>query len=213
MTKATFREGVLSAMAQTSQSRGVAVRQRIEQAAIELIAERGWGAVSTRMLADRAGVTPGLVHYHYRSLDDALRTAVVGTVRSMIDEFGRLVTDVADPQQAVDQVWAMLDRHPADGADSVLVLEATLMAMRDAGIRADLAAAMHQFRGVLAGRFADVGIAAPEQTAAVVAALIDGVMLHRILSDDLGADAIRPVVDRMLQTPAARARDQKGTPS
>lgn len=38
--------------------RGQEVRQRLLRAAIELIGERGWSAVSTRVLAERAGVTP-----------------------------------------------------------------------------------------------------------------------------------------------------------
>jgi len=41
-------------------------------AAAELIAERGWGAVTTRMVAERAGLRPGLVHYHFDSVTDLL---------------------------------------------------------------------------------------------------------------------------------------------
>ncbi|MFD1052553.1 helix-turn-helix domain-containing protein, partial [Kibdelosporangium lantanae] len=37
---------------------GEEVRQRLLAAAVQLIPERGWSAVSTRVLAERAGVTP-----------------------------------------------------------------------------------------------------------------------------------------------------------
>lgn len=43
-----------------AEARGQDVRRRLRVAA-ELIPERGWAAVSTRVLADRAGVTPSVV--------------------------------------------------------------------------------------------------------------------------------------------------------
>ena len=52
--------------------RGQEVRQRLLAAAAELIPERGWSAVSTRILADRAGVTPSVVHYHFPSVQAVL---------------------------------------------------------------------------------------------------------------------------------------------
>jgi len=52
----------------TSAERGQAVRRRLLDAAAELIPELGWSGVSTRVLAERAAVTPGMVHYHFASL-------------------------------------------------------------------------------------------------------------------------------------------------
>lgn len=185
----------------TSRDRGAAVRQQIEQAAVELIAERGWGAVSTRQLADRAGVGAGLVHYHYRSLDDALRTAVFGAVSAMIDEFVRLVADADDAEQALAQLWGMLDQHPADGPEAVLIVEAMLAALRDPDMRDGLAKVLHGFRSTVADRLRQTGVPEPEATAGVLAAVVDGIMLHRILADDLGGEVVKPIVGRMLQTP------------
>ncbi|MGH3825157.1 MAG: helix-turn-helix domain-containing protein [Pseudonocardiaceae bacterium] len=48
--------------------RGRDVRLQLLSTAAQLITELGWAAVSTRILAERAGVTPGLVHYHFTSL-------------------------------------------------------------------------------------------------------------------------------------------------
>jgi AcrR family transcriptional regulator len=41
------------------------VKEALLQAAAELIAEVGWGRVSSRMVAERAGVNNALVHYHF----------------------------------------------------------------------------------------------------------------------------------------------------
>lgn len=186
-------------MTSRSKEKGAAVRARIEAAAIELIAERGWGAVSTRQLAERAGVTAGLVHYHYRSLDDALRTAVLGAAQTMMDEFVGTIGGAPDLEQAVARLWAGLDRHPSDEPGSVLIIEAMLAALRDPEMRTALTVVLHRFRRALADRLRQAGIADPEATAAVLAAALDGVMLHRMLStDDLGADAVQPVMSRLL---------------
>lgn len=55
-------------MTPTAADRGREVRRKLLTAAVELIPERGWNAVSTRLLAERAGVAAGLVHYHFPSL-------------------------------------------------------------------------------------------------------------------------------------------------
>lgn len=54
-------------MTSPAAARGREVPQRLLAAAAELIPERGWTAVSTRVLAERAGVTPSVVHYHFSS--------------------------------------------------------------------------------------------------------------------------------------------------
>lgn len=52
-----------------------ATRQRIVEAAIETFAEHGFGASSTRDIATRAGVTQGLLTYHFASKDELWRAA------------------------------------------------------------------------------------------------------------------------------------------
>jgi AcrR family transcriptional regulator len=181
-----------------SRDRGVVVRRKIEQAAIELVAEVGWGGVSTRLLAERAGVTPGLVHYHYRSLDDALRTAITTAVEAIIEEFEQRLAGETDPQRLMALAWAALDDFPVTGPQSVMIIEAVLAAIRDAELRQRLAAAVGRYRRLLTDRLGAAGVERPEATAAVLAAVVDGVMLHRILFEDLDSAAVGPVVARMV---------------
>jgi AcrR family transcriptional regulator len=47
--------------------RGEATRRRIVEAAREVLLARGYGATSTRAVADEAGVRVSLVHYHFGS--------------------------------------------------------------------------------------------------------------------------------------------------
>ncbi len=66
-----------------------ATRQRIVDAAVETFAEHGFRASSTRDIAARAGVTQGLVTYHFESKDTLWRAAA--------DQiFGQLVGSLPD---------------------------------------------------------------------------------------------------------------------
>lgn len=65
---------------------GLQVRERLLSTAIELVPERGWSAVSTRILAERAGVSPSVVHYHFSSMPALLGEAVVTAMRGMLAE-------------------------------------------------------------------------------------------------------------------------------
>jgi AcrR family transcriptional regulator len=181
-----------------SRDRGAEVRRKIEQAAVELVGEVGWGGVSTRLLAERAGVTPGLVHYHYRSLDDALRTAITTAVEAMIAEFEQRLAGETDPQRLMAAAWAALDDFSATGPQSVMIIEAVLAAIRDVELRQRLAAIVGRYRQLLTERLGAAGVEHPEATAAVLAAVVDGVMLHRILFEDLDSAAVEPVVARMV---------------
>jgi AcrR family transcriptional regulator len=69
--------------------RGEAVRRRLPAAALELVPERGWPAVSTRVIAERAGVTPSVVHYHFASVQALLVEAVLGAMQGMAGSSAR----------------------------------------------------------------------------------------------------------------------------
>ena len=44
-------------------------RDRLIEATLVEIVERGWGGVRSRSVAERAGVNNALVHYHFGSMD------------------------------------------------------------------------------------------------------------------------------------------------
>jgi AcrR family transcriptional regulator len=97
-------------MAETAADRGREVRRRLVQAARELVPERGWAAVSTRTVAERAGVAPGLVHYHFASLQALLAEAAVGAMRDLAGGVGALLQRARTPGELVDLLVAEVDR-------------------------------------------------------------------------------------------------------
>lgn len=184
-------------MVETAASRGREVRRRLVLAARELVPERGWAAVSTRTVAERAGVGPGLVHYHFASLQALLSEAAVGALRDMIGGVAGLVRQAGTPAELVDLIAAAIDGYSGTDPASLLAVETYLAATRDPDLRAQLTAVLDEFRGLVAARLRELEVSDPEATAAVLAAVIDGVLLHRALAP-LSAGAVAPVLHRIV---------------
>lgn len=189
--------------------RGRRVRRRLLAAAVELIPERGWAAVSTRVLAERAGVTPSVVHYHFPSLPAVLNEAAIDLMRRVLAESTAAMDTVATPAEAVNGLLAALDEYTGVDPTSLVFIEAYLAATRDEELRERISELVSDFRGRLGGWLGGRGVAAPEETAAVLAAAIDGLLLHRGLGRAPDARATRSVLRRLVDEHAT----PKGEPS
>jgi AcrR family transcriptional regulator len=185
-------------MAETAANRGREVRRRLVQAARELVPERGWAAVSTRTVAERAGVAPGLVHYHFASLQALLAEAAVGALRDMAGDVAALLRQAGTPGELVDLLTAEVDRYTGTDPASLLAIETYLAATRNPDLHRQLTAVLDDFRHGLAGRLRELGVPEPDATAAVLAAVVDGVLLHRALTP-LPAGAVAPVLRRIVE--------------
>lgn len=185
-------------MTSEAAARGREVRQRLLAAAVELIPERGWSAVSTRVLAQRAGVTPSVVHYHFPSVGALLHEAVIGLMRQVLAEVDAVLDTATSPVQVVDGMLAWMDQYTGTDPMSLLFIEAYLAATRDENLRADISDAIEGFRQRFARWLGEHGVLAAEETAAVVAACVDGLLLHRGLGASLDARSVVAVVRRLV---------------
>jgi AcrR family transcriptional regulator len=167
-------------------------------AAVELIPERGWTAVSTRTLAERAGVTPSVVHYHFPSLQALLNEAVISTMRQVLGEMDPLLDAVPGPAELVDALMASVAQYTGADPLSLLFVEAYLAATRDERLAGQLRAVLVEIRERLARLLAAHGVVAPDATAAVLGAAVDGLLLHRALAGTTeGVTAVlRRIVER-----------------
>ncbi|MDQ4011332.1 MAG: TetR/AcrR family transcriptional regulator [Actinomycetota bacterium] len=182
----------------TSADRGREVRLQLLSAAAELIAELGWNAVSTRILAERAGVTPGLVHYHFPSLQALLRDAALGMISDLLSAVESVFDDAQALDVGVDMMLGSLDAYTGSDHTSLLCIEIYLAAIRDATLRIELIVMVDEFRRKLARWLRDHGSNTPDDTASVLVAAIDGVMLHRALNPQLTSSAVAPVLRRLV---------------
>ncbi|MGA8116227.1 MAG: TetR/AcrR family transcriptional regulator [Actinocatenispora sp.] len=187
----------------TAAERGREVRGRLLEAAAQLIPELGWNAVSTRILADRAGATPGLVHYHFDSLQGLLREAAMGVIRGMVAGVEEAFAQAPDLDTGMAMLMGSLDGYSGVDPTSVLFTETYLAATRDDRLRAELAEVAERFRHGLTRWLAAADVDGPAATATVLTAAIDGIMLHRSLNQELTSAAVTPVLRRLLTSTSA----------
>jgi AcrR family transcriptional regulator len=166
--------------------------------AAELIAERGWAAVSTRMIAERAGVAGGVVHYHFVSVQALLREAAMSVISGMIDQMIPMLAAAGRVGEVLAMMLGSLDEYDGRDPTSLLFTETYLAATRDETLRRELGAEIDRFRAVLADRLAAAGVASPQATAALLAAAVDGIILHRALLPGLATADLLPVLHRLI---------------
>ncbi|WP_327640095.1 TetR/AcrR family transcriptional regulator [Kribbella sp. NBC_00482] len=175
---------------------GQEVRQRLLAAAAELIPERGWSAVSTRILAERAGVTPSVVHYHFSSVQDVLTEATVTAMRQVLATTDELFTSATTPAAAIDALLASIEQYDGTDPMSLLFTETYLAATRDPRLHTQIAGLVTDFRTRVADWLTIHEVAEPAATAAVLAATIDGLLLHRTLGPE--SPALTTVLRRLV---------------
>jgi AcrR family transcriptional regulator len=208
-------DGQVTHAATGARERGPAsrpTRERLMTAAAELIAELGWGRVTTRAVADRAGLPHGAVSYHFRGKQELLIEATLfGFERAVpIEQFTAPAT-VAD---LIDFMVAELgDRAAIDPVTSRLMFEAMREAERDDALRERMGGMLSECRQLMVQ-----AVAADQQRGAVfdgapapaiatlLAAVGDGLLLHALLDPDLDVAAALDALRVLLEPRGRRGR-------
>ncbi|MFI6367988.1 TetR/AcrR family transcriptional regulator [Nocardia sp. NPDC050630] len=171
----------------TAAEQGQETRAKLMAAAVELIAEQGWGAVTTRMVAERAGVRPGLVHYHFPSVTDLLVDASLQLARTEYDALMAGVLAASGPA-AMTQMLIAIGSYTGTDTATVAMSEMMLAATRHERLRIELGRFVAEARAAMTAWLREQGSTVdPEATAAVVLALVDGLILHRLIDPTLRA--------------------------
>jgi AcrR family transcriptional regulator len=194
----------------SAQGRGKATRDKIAAAAVELVAELGWDAVTTRAVARRAGVNPALVHYHYGSMEALLRDTVVAALEAEIDQAARPLVEAPSLAEALAGATdAIADYDPRTPAANLLI-EAMVRAMRDPGLAELIVGSLQAFRDLVAERVRTAanngetsGEVSPEATGVLVAAALDGLMFHRVIDPSTDTTGVRDVLLRLVAGPTS----------
>ncbi|MEV7808494.1 TetR/AcrR family transcriptional regulator [Microbispora sp. NPDC088329] len=188
-------------MTEASADRGRTTRQRLLAAAAALIAEAGWSGVSTRMVAERAGVAPGVVHYHFASLPDLLIAASTGVARAMLGEFTGRLAEQPGLETGVEWLLGELSRYTGTDPASLLIAEMYLAAARLPELRDRLHEIVADSRAHVAAWLREHGHRGDaEATAAVLVAAVDGLVLHRGLDPALDLTALAGPLRAMVRT-------------
>ncbi|WP_433714061.1 TetR/AcrR family transcriptional regulator [Nocardia sp. CA-084685] len=179
----------------TSAEQGRDTRARLMSAATQLVAERGWGAVTTRMVAERAGVRAGVVHYHFPTVTDLLIDASLQLARAEYDKAMVGVLALPGPE-AMRQLLRAIGSYSSTDPATVAMSEMMLAATRHERLRGELGRFVAEARTAMTTWLREQQVVTdPEATAAVLLALIDGLILHRMIDPALsGIDVTGPLM-------------------
>lgn len=169
-------------------------RDRLIDAALTVIAERGVAGTTHREIARAADVPLGSMTYHFSSLEEVLAEAFTRHADSVARVFDERLGAAPDREAAIEAVITLVaDDLLGSRHDLVLTVELYVAAARDPALRAVTQAWMARSRQALQRHF-------DATTARELDALIEGLVLHSALSTDpMTPEQIRHAIHRFLR--------------
>lgn len=200
----------------TKSSDQVNVKAALIEAALVEMAEKGWGGLRTRGVANRAGVNKGLVHYHFGSMNN-LRLETVGMLMSgVVNEAAAGLVEAPTIAEGVRRFGEYLGSFRSDDPRGVVLMEAMLHVPREEWLEEMMLKELDFYEKALQKRIeADIAAGAlgaetdPAGLATALTAALDGMVLHAYMRPgaDLGsaAESLAVLVER-----SAPSKDKEG---
>lgn len=158
------------------------IREAIMEATADMMVEEGYGAVSARRVADRAGIKPALLQYYYPTMD-ALFLALYQRHAGMAAAQNADAISSANP---VKQLWSL----SADPKHAALALEFMALANHRKSIRMAIQRHVHGVRKMQSDALAKIMRASEISSAiyspAVVSLLIVALARGLVMEERLG---------------------------
>ncbi|MEO0474480.1 MAG: TetR/AcrR family transcriptional regulator [Planctomycetota bacterium] len=117
-------------------------RAQITSALIRVMARRGYDGASTALIAEEAGLAPGLVHYHYETKQRILIEAVERLMLGIRERYDRRLREAGDDREA--QLRAFIDAHLALGPDADESAVAAWVVIGSEAVRQDAVRKLYQ---------------------------------------------------------------------
>ncbi len=181
-------------------------RRKIVEAAQQIIADEGWGAATTRRVAEVAAVRSGVIHYHVGNVHNLRREAVLDGVASYFRELRDLT---GDRTELTDRLRALIRTiASSDGtSQNARLLYASL----------DAAAHDPKLRNVITAEIEGLQHELATQTTAgraqLLTAAVDGLIMQRAFGVEIDVATLLPVIHQLVDTttPDTNARPENGT--
>ncbi len=151
-------------------------------AAERLMLEEGYAAVTSRRVAQKAGLKPQLVHYYFRTMDDLF----MAVFRRRAELGLKYQSEILKSPQPL---WALWKFH-TESPDTALTMEFTALANHRKDLRAEIAYYAERFRDeqskAVAGALQRYGLGPDELPPVVAIVLTMGVSQLLVLEKALG---------------------------
>lgn len=193
-------------------------RQQIVDALLPVMAERGYEGASIQAIARRAGLAPGLIHYHFESKQQILLEAVRQLTALFERRFQALAAAAATPRE---RLRAFIDARLARGAGASQTAVAAWVivgaeAVRQPEVKAAFQEVMRAQRALLERLLRDqagdgLGAREARHLCAIVLAAIEGafqlsVSADEVMPEDYAARTLLAVVESHLAALPRRRR-------
>lgn len=190
-----------------SDATSAGTRERILQAAIELIAEVGGDRLRSRAVAERAGVNQALVHYHFGSMAALLHAADEAVMAKEGEPFFAALDDEVTASGLIEGLFAAVEKIGEPTPELMVGIDMLSRATRDEASRSRSKDALAELRRLIRDRLAaaerrgEIGEQVdPEAAAAVLGALVDGLGMHRLIDPELDiGPAIGLITDMLIK--------------
>jgi AcrR family transcriptional regulator len=138
------------------EAQGAATRERILEAARATLAEHGPDGFTTRGVAQRAGVSHGMVHYHFKDKRDLILALLVQARRDWIQPLEELVDG---PGPGVDRMRAVIAwmAQPATADVMRIHMSIYVFALSDEQVRERYAAEYARWRAPFVTLYRQLG--------------------------------------------------------
>ncbi|SRR6266511_39851 len=193
-------------------------RERILRATIALIAEVGADRVRTRAIAERAGVNPALVHYHFGSMSALIAQAVETVMTEESQPFIDALERGPSVRVALESLFEGVQGVGEPTPGLMVSIDLLVRATRDPKTRSWVRRMLQEFRVLILARLEaarrageidpDVDLTA---TAAMIAALLDGLGMHRLIDRKVDAQgAAAPLFEVLFEPMRAGGGRKQG---
>ena len=135
---------------------GARTRERILEAARSVLAEHGPDGFTTRRVAERAGVSHGMVHYHFTDKRDLILALLVHARRDWIEPLEELVDGPGSAEDRMRAVIAWM-AEPATTDTMRVHMSIYVFALGDATIRRRYADEYARWRAPFVTLFVQLG--------------------------------------------------------
>ncbi|MFC4853791.1 TetR/AcrR family transcriptional regulator [Actinophytocola glycyrrhizae] len=175
-------------------------RERILHAALRVIGTDGVAGVTNRRVTREAEGSLGSLTYHFESQRELLREAMVLFVA---EESARLAALAdAHPGASVESAAALVERVAVDtrfGHEQIAPLELYLQAGRAPSPRDAAASCFEAYDRIAVTVLTRLGVPSPDRLAGPVVALLTGLQLRRLATDEPGATGIADAVTMLVR--------------
>lgn len=137
-------------------ARAAETRARILEAARQVLAEEGLERFTTRRVADLAGVSHGMVHYHFTDKRELVMALLVHARRDWVEPLEELVDGPGSAKKRMREVIAWI-AEPATIETMRVHQSLFVLALQDDAIRDRLAGEFARWRAPFVTLFRQVG--------------------------------------------------------